>query len=40
MSILNMQRMAPIATDSAVAIWSTTSSGSDCCKTQPKKPAL
>jgi hypothetical protein len=36
MSILKLQTMAPIAVESAVAILSTTSSSSDCCKTATK----
>ncbi|WP_199923433.1 class III lanthipeptide [Streptomyces sp. NRRL F-5123] len=38
MSILKLQTMAPIATESAVAVLSTTSSSSDCCKSV--KPVL
>ncbi|MFI0944059.1 class III lanthipeptide [Streptomyces sp. NPDC021020] len=40
MSILNLQKMEPVAVESAVAILSTTSSGSSCCTTSPKKPSL
>ncbi|WP_206318311.1 class III lanthipeptide [Actinacidiphila epipremni] len=36
MSILNLQTMEPIATESAVAVLSTTSSSSDCCKKATK----
>jgi hypothetical protein len=36
MSILNLQRLEPVAVESAVAILSTTSSGSSCCTVKPK----
>ncbi|MFI0900230.1 class III lanthipeptide [Streptomyces sp. NPDC020983] len=36
MSILKLQTMEPIATESAVAVLSTTSSSSDCCKSAQK----
>ncbi|WP_329172377.1 MULTISPECIES: class III lanthipeptide [unclassified Streptomyces] len=39
MSVLNLQTMEPIAVESAVAVLSTTSSSSDCCK-KPSKPGV
>lgn len=38
MSILRLQNLAPIAAETAVAVLSLTSSGSNCCK-EPPKPA-
>jgi hypothetical protein len=39
MSILDLQKMEPVAVESAVAVLSTTSSGSGCCSvTKPKLP--
>jgi hypothetical protein len=38
-SILNLQTMTPIAAETAVAVISFTSSGSDCCKKQPARSA-
>jgi hypothetical protein len=39
MSILNLQKLEPVATESAVAVISTTSSGSGCCSVaKPKLP--
>ncbi|MFI0900232.1 class III lanthipeptide [Streptomyces sp. NPDC020983] len=40
MSVLNLQKLEPVAVESAVAVLSTTSSGSGCCTTSPKKPQV
>ncbi|SFF77070.1 hypothetical protein SAMN05216251_12830 [Actinacidiphila alni] len=39
MSILNLQRLEPVAVESAVAVISSTSSSSDCCK-KPTQPGV
>ncbi|WP_333770415.1 class III lanthipeptide [Streptomyces sp. IBSBF 2435] len=36
MSVLKLQVLEPTAVHNAVAILSTTSSSSDCCKSNPK----
>lgn len=40
MSILNLQRLEPVATESAVAVVSATSSHSSCCVISKPKPSV